>query len=98
MERDRHTLEAAVRDVLDARFPDSTFSDLRLRLDRDDDGEELVFIDVIMAGKGGSLDPHRTAGLARHLIARFESIGETAFPVVSFIAESDLGRSRTEAA
>lgn len=91
-------LKAIVEAVLRERFDDVTIESMELERDIDQDGDEILRVNVIFDGKKKRLDSRKTSGLLRHLRPKIAEIGEYAFPVVSFISKSDYGKQKTAAA
>jgi hypothetical protein len=52
---------------------------------------------IVDEGKG-RLDAKRASGLTRHVRSKLAEIGESAFPLLSFISKNEAGELNTEAA
>jgi len=98
VDRDVERLRELVRAVLEERFDDVEFVAINVHPDVDDDGMEYLEIAIVFDSQRTSLDARKTSGLVRHLRPRLAEVGETAFPILSFIAKSDLGNTSPEAA
>lgn len=88
-------LEKIIRSVLQDRFDGITIDSITVVPDRDEDGEPILHVKVVFDGKNKTLDARRAASVVRHLrpkIANFED----AFPVISYIAKSEIAKSKTE--
>ena len=64
----------------------------------DHDGSRALFINVVYDGKQEQLDVDQTISMVRHIRPLLQEVGETAFPVFTYIAKSDLGNRSPEAA
>ena len=83
-------VKAIIRSVLESRFGDIEIHDIMIRAEEDDGGDRILFVKVILEGKPRILDPKETIGMPRRLIPLIEDAGETGFPVMSYIAKSEL--------
>jgi hypothetical protein len=92
----------AVRDIVQSivsqRLRDIRIVSVAVRPDVDQDGDDVYFVDIVVDAGGRRLDPRETTGLIRRIRPEMAAIGETGFPVLSFIAESEMNRSRGEIA
>ena len=83
-------LKAVFRDVLNERLEGVESVDVQS--DHDEDGNEILVVQIVFDGKQRALDPQKTSSLTRHLRPRIADIGVYAFPVISFVSKSDLGK------
>lgn len=92
----------AVRKIILAhlaeRFEGVRIMAVNLRHATDADGDDILAINVVFDGKSNQLDPTKTSSVVRHVRPAIEVLGEHAFPVFSFIARSELGKTSPEAA
>lgn len=93
---DQGIVKEIVRDVLTQELGSMEVVSINIWPDIDEYGEKIIKINVIFGGREKKLDPTKTAGLARHLIPRLQDVGEGAFPILSFIAKSELGKLNPE--
>ncbi len=85
-------LKAVFRDVLNERLEGVEFESVDVQSDHDEDGNEILVVQIVFDGKQRALDPQKTSSLTRHLRPRIADIGVYAFPVISFVSKSDLGK------
>lgn len=93
---DRH-LRALVEEVLHERFEGVEIHSIGVVRDTDEDGDSILRLKVVFDGEKKTLDSRRASSVVRHMLARFAEAGEYAFPVISYIAKSDLRKSGTAA-
>lgn len=94
---DAAELERVLRGVLAERFPDVTFERIIIEPGVDADGDDILLVKVVYDAEQETLDARRSSTVVRHLRPKLAELGEYAFPVLSYIAKSELGRSRAEA-
>lgn len=89
--------EEQIRDivlsVLRSRFRDIEIHSIDVTTDLDEDGDKVFVVKVVFDGTGKTLDARETSGLVRRILPKMEEIGETGFPIMSFIAKSELGKA-----
>lgn len=88
----------AVERVVKERFNDVRIVSITITPDVDEDGERILMIDVVFKADAKRLDSSKTVGLTRHLLPKLHEADEPGFPVFSFIADSEMRKSKTEAA
>jgi len=91
-----HRVEDIVKGVLKEQFSDVTFESIEVNRDVDEDGDPILRIRIVFDGRTEPLDPRRTSGLVRHMRPRMADQGIEDFPILSFIAKSDLRDTRPE--
>jgi len=91
-------VKAVLRSVLEDRLENANISDIIVRRDLDHDGDEIFDVMVVIDSKRLNLDPNRTTGVVRHLRPKLAEIGETAFPILTYVLKSSLKKSPPEAA
>ena len=91
-------IKAIIESVVDDQFPGGEVESIRIRPDTDFEGEPILAIDLIISDTGEALDSKRAISLARHLRSKLAEVGETRFPLLSFISKADAGKLRPEAA
>ena len=89
--------KGVIQSVLKERFRDVEIVSVDIDDDFDEDGDSLLMITVVFNSATETLDPGETSSLTRRLLPKLAEIGEKAFPIVSFVAESELRRSRSGA-
>lgn len=82
-----------LRDVIEAvlreQFRDVTIETIKVERDTDEDGDDILRVQVIFNGQSKGVDAHKAASLLRYMRPKIAKIGEDAFPIVSFIAKSE---------
>ena len=82
---------AKVRDMVEVTLRErcgNVFELISVRPDFDEYGGEILVIKAVF--NKHRLGAQRTSGLIRHLRPRLAKVGTEAFPVISFIARSEL--------
>ena len=64
----------------------------------DFDDEPVFLVRVIIDNGNKRIDPQKTTSLTRNIRSRLAELGETAFPVFSFISKQEAGKLTTAAA
>ncbi len=84
-------IEKALFKLLTDEFENVTIVTVKVlnRIDRDDDIK--LDIQVVFEGKPQDLDARKVAGAVRHVRPELAKLGETAFPIFSFITKGDAG-------
>ena len=91
-------LKRIVRSVLESRFEDIDIVSINITPDFDEDGDKIIIVKVVFDSDMKKLDARETSGLLRRILPQIEDIGETGFPILSFIAKSELGKMSPESA
>lgn len=91
------SVEKTIESVIQSRFPGGKIEQISIRRDFDYDDDPILVIEVVIQ-TGEVLDSRRATGLARHLRSALAGIGETSFPLFSFISKNEAGKLRTAAA
>ncbi len=86
-ERDLTKVKDVIEETLRERCG-NVFELIVVRPDFNEYGDEILVIKAIF--NEDRLGPRRTAGLIRHLRPKLAEVGTEAFPVISFIAKSEL--------
>ena len=94
--------EQAVREIVESvlmsRFHDIDISSIEITPDVDEDGDPVLIVTVVFSAEEKRLDATETSGLVRRILPKMEEIGETRFPIFSFIAKSEMGKITPESA
>lgn len=99
MKRNLAKIARIIGETLASDFRKARIIDVRVREDRDFDGAEILRVDVLYEGNPSDLDSAKLSGAVRNVRPRLvNEVGETAFPLFSFISKSDLGAERFEPA
>lgn len=91
-------IEAIVSDVLADDFNKAKIVHISVRKDFDASGDEILWIEVVYDGAYTDIDPKKIGGAVRRVRPRLSAVGETAFPLFSFISKRDLNAGRFAAA
>lgn len=65
---------------------------IKVIVERSDDTNDVIIVNVIFEAKQNRLDVKETTQLSRHVWKRLIELGETGFPSLSFIAKSEAGK------
>lgn len=87
-----------IEGIIRSEFADAAIESVRVveALDYQDD---RVFKVTVIFDKKGSLDPHKTVAIVRHLREQLRGKGEPlAFPILSFVSKADAASVKPEAA
>ena len=82
--------QTAIEDVLCGQPRGAALRVLSMGPEVDGDGEEFLYIRLVYEGGADALDSDTTIGLSRRMRSAFEEADVEAFPVLSFVARSDL--------
>lgn len=91
-------VEDVIAAVLEERFGTAKIVSVDVKPDVDEEGERVLFVNVVFNAGKKPLDARETSGLARRVLPKIEQLGETGFPVFSFIAQSELGKVASDPA
>lgn len=92
------TIRRIVQSVLEKKFDDVEIVRISVSPEIDEDGDRIAVIEIVFDGQLKSLDSRKTTGLARHIIPALREAGESAFPVFSFVAKTELEKRKPAAA
>lgn len=88
-----------VERVLRTRFPKVQVFAVNLReIEDEDDDREGVEVQIIFEAKKGDFDPEMIPAFLDEVMEAWNEAEEFKFPIVSFIAKSDLGKKKTATA
>ena len=90
-EQDLDKVRDIVARVLAKRFSpeEFTFDPIVVKPDLDQDGDEILWIQIIFDGDQDNLDPGWTVRMFEFIDPELEKLGITAFPITSFIEKSE---------
>ena len=92
-------IKQVVHDYLTASFTDIEVVSISVDRTIDADDDDVLLVKVVFKARTKKrLDPQKTSGLVRHIRPNLADIGETAFPVFSFIADSEMRNIHAETA
>lgn len=101
MERDAQQLDRIAKLVgktLSGEFGNIRIVSVNVRSSIDFDDEEVLNIDIVFEGTPKDLDARKISGAVRHVRPVLSEIGETAFPILSFISQADMGSAQLASA
>lgn len=87
-----------IKTVVKDTFGDVDIVSIDIEPDVGEDGEPILLVVVVFDNKSARIDTSRVSGLIRHIRPKMAEIGEDAFPVLSFIAKSELGKMKAGSA
>ena len=73
-----------------ARCDGFPFVEITVTPDIDQDGEEFLWVRAIYDGEPASIDTRKSVTMVRHIRPKLEEVDVKAFPVISYVAQSDL--------
>lgn len=85
-----------IEGVLRETFPEAEIDSVRVLERLDHEGDEIF--DVSMIYNVGPLNTRKTVGAISRVRESLRAIGENRFPILRFIAKSDMKRSKPAAA
>jgi len=88
---DRQAIRKVITEILRAAFRDVRVEDINFTEEMEEDGTEITKINVIFSG---TLDPKKMPKVIAEMRHKLNAIPEVAFPVLSFISQSDLERPK----
>jgi hypothetical protein len=86
---EKRDVKSVIMDTLQRDFHHTKIVDVLTRPDVDRDGDPLLIIEVIYEGMPGRDDLSAMTGAIGHIRPALMSLGEDAFPLISFISKSD---------
>ncbi len=95
---DREKLRKVIESVLRERFDNVEIETVSIESDFDEDGDAILRVKVIFDGEKKQLDARIASGVLRHMRPKMAEIGEEAFPVISYIAKSEIEDKKPAAA
>lgn len=95
---DNKKLRTIIQAVLNERFDDVAIDSINIMPDVDEDGDRILHVEVVFDGKQKQLDASKTSTVLRHMLPKFAEIGERGFPVISYIAKSEIRKSKAATA
>lgn len=96
--RDLNRIAKVVRETLAADFNNVTITDVFVEEEVDADGDPLLRVEVIFEGTPKDLDAKKLSGAVRHIRPKLAEIGESAFPLLSFISKGEFDAERLKPA
>lgn len=78
-----------IENTLSKLFDNTHIQEIILKGDIDSDGDRVLKVDVIFSGSLKHSDVEKMTGAVRLLRPKLNEIHESAFPILSFISQSD---------
>ena len=92
LDRAREIINEAIR----TRY-DVPFVKISVTPDLDGDGDEFLWVKAVYDGQPESIDTRRSITMVREIRPKLAEVAVQAFPVISYIAKSDLRTNELEA-
>ncbi len=83
-------LERIVRSVLEEIFGDDRIGDVYVASAHDKDGDEILRVTVVFDGTEEQFDARKATSVVRHMRPRLATIGEQAFPIISYVSSDEV--------
>lgn len=87
-------LERIIRSVLEEIFGDDRIGDVYVASAYDEDGDEILRITVVFDGTEEQFDARKASSVVRHMRPRLATIGEQAFPIISYVSSDEVSAVR----
>ncbi len=87
-----------VRDVLTERLPKIRILSVNVHDAHTDDSGGILEVSVVFEAPRDDFNPELIPDCLDVIVERLEESDDTRFPILSFIAKSDLGKTKPEAA
>ena len=94
---DTESIKEAIESVVKTRFEEGQIVSVSVQPDVDADGEDILRVRIVFNANRPTLDAELASSLIRHLRLKIEEIGETAFPIMSFVSKADIGKTTADA-
>lgn len=87
-------LERIIRSVLEEIFGNDRIEDVYVASAYDEDGDEILRITVVFDGTEEQFDARKASSVVRHMRPRLATIGEQAFPIISYVSSDEISAVR----
>jgi hypothetical protein len=94
---DNERVKGIVAAVVRERLPKIRVVSIEVRDYTDDEDNRLFAIDVVFKGKRSDFDAAMLRALPRYIVAEFDKANEPGFPILSFIAKSEMEKQKADA-
>lgn len=88
--RDMVQIADVVKHTISETFDNVTI--LKVNVTADEYDDEILNIEIIFEGTPKDLDARKVSGAVRHVRPKLTEIGESAFPLLSFVSKGDAGQ------
>lgn len=89
--QDRQAIRRVITETLTEAFEDVRVDEIDFKDEMEDDGTEVLKISVVFEG---ALDPRKMPKVIADMRHKINSIPEVAFPVLSFISQSEIANRK----
>lgn len=89
---EHNKLKDLIKKSIRERFENVTIDNIYIQEDLDEDGDDILVVKIVFSGTRKQLDARKSSGFLRDIRPKIMEIGENAFPVISFISNSDFGK------
>ena len=86
----------AIDDAIRRHLDEVPFVKIAVTPDTDEYGEEFLWVKAVYAGQPEDIDTHKSVTVINFVRSRLERVAVEAFPVISYIAKSDLSERELE--
>lgn len=86
-----------IDEVIRSRYDEVAFVKITVTPHIDGDGEEFLWVKAVYEGKPANIDTRKSVTMVRHIRPKLAEVAVDAFPVISYIAKSDLKKQELEA-
>ena len=83
-------LKGIIRAVLEEIFGDARIGDVHVASAYDEDGDEILRVKVVFDGTEEQFDARKASSVVRHMRPRLATIGEQAFPIISYVSSDEM--------
>ena len=83
-------LKEIIRAVLEEIFGDARIGDVYVASAYDEDGDEILRVRVVFDGTEDQFDARKASSVVRHMRPRLATIGEQAFPIISYVSSDEM--------
>jgi hypothetical protein len=90
-------IREAVIKVLSERLPQIHVLSVNIREGADDDDDDVI-VNVVFDTDDKKFDPAKLQSIPNEIVVELSAKSARGFPILSFIAKSDLGKKKPEAA
>ena len=87
---DNQQLKGIVRSVLEEIFGNDRIGDVYIASAYDEDGDEILRVRVVFDGTEEQFDARKASTVVRHMRPRLATIGEQAFPIISYVSSDEV--------
>lgn len=90
------TIETTISAVLSELMKDAQIMSVRAEHDLDSDGDDVLSVTVVIESTS-KLDASHLSSIVRHMRPKLDEVGESSFPMMSFVTQSDARKLGLEA-